>query len=247
MPVTELDERFDSGALDRAVWFPWYLPHWDGGDGAAATWRIDGDGLHLSIPPDQAPWAADLHEEPLRVSCLQSAHIDGQQPFREGLTVADARPEFRGYTPCYGRIGVRMRATISPRSMFAFWLSGLGDRPERSGEICVAEIFGAGIRGATAEVGMGVHAFRDPALREEFGTVPLALDVAEHHTYEVDWRPGALAFAVDGRVVRRVDQAPDYPVQLMLGVFDFPARAEPGATGDPGAEMVVAHVHGSTG
>jgi hypothetical protein len=246
MVMTELDERFDRGTLDPGVWFPWYLPHW-GAAGAAATWRVDRNGLHLSIPPDQGLWCPDLHDEPLRVSCIQSAHLDGQQPFRDGLTVADPQPEFRGYTPRYGRIEVRMRATISHRSMFAFWLAGIEDQPERSGEICVAEIFGTAIGDGTAGVGMGVHGFRDPALREDFATVPLALDAAQHHTYGVDWRPGALAFAVDGEVVRRVEQAPDYPVQLMLGVFDFPARATQSDTGVPEPEMVVAHVRGSAG
>ncbi len=204
MVMTELDERFDRGTLDPGVWFPWYLPHW-GGAGAAATWQVDRDGLRLSIPPDQGLWCPDVHDEPLRVSCIQSAHLDGQQPFRDGLTVADPRPEFRGYTPRYGRIEVRMRATISHRSMFAFWLSGIEDQPERSGEICVAEIFGTATGDGTAGVGMGVHAFRDPALREDFATVPLALDVAQHHTYGVDWRPGSARVRRrrQGRAARR--------------------------------------------
>jgi hypothetical protein len=247
MAVAGLDERFDQGTLDPGVWFPWYLPHWAGLAGAAATWRVAGDGLHLAIPPDQGRWCPDQHDEPLRVSCIQTAHLDGQQPFRDGLTVVEPRPAFRGYTPRYARIEVRMRAAITPRSMFAFWLSGIEDRPEHSGEICVAEIFGDALRDGTARVGMGLHAFRDPALREDFAAVPLALDVAEDHTYGVDWRAGSLAFAVDGEVVRRVDQAPDYPVQLMLGVFDFPARATAADAGDPGPEMVVTYVRGVPG
>ena len=42
-------------------------------------------------------------------------------------------------------------------------------------------------------------------------------------------------------MVRRVDQAPDYPVQLEIGVFDFPDKA----TGDgrrTRPELVVSHV-----
>jgi hypothetical protein len=34
------------------------------------------------------------------------------------------------------------RAVVSPRSMVAFWMSGIEDTPERSGEICVMEVFG---------------------------------------------------------------------------------------------------------
>jgi hypothetical protein len=30
-------------------------------------------------------------------------------------------------------------------------------------------------------------------------------------------------FFVDGDHVRTVEQAPDYPMQMMIGVFDFPA------------------------
>ena len=150
-----------------------------------------------------------------------------------------------GYTPHYGQVEVRMRGVITPRSMVAFWMSGIEDRPERSGEICVAEIFGDAVGDGTADVGMGVHRFRDPALDEEFAAEPLAIDVAEFHTYGVDWRPGSLAFSVDGEVVRRLDQAPDYPMQLMIGVFDFPAKAGGGDTEPvPAPELVVAHVRG---
>jgi hypothetical protein len=32
-------------------------------------------------------------------------------------------------------------------------------------------------------------------------------------------------FFVDGDHVRTVEQAPDYPMQMMIGVFDFPTRS----------------------
>ena len=127
--------------------------------------------------------------------------------------------------------------------MFALWLSGIEDRPERSGEITVAEIFGDAVRDGSADVGLGVKRLRDPALVEEFSTVPLPIDVSELHTYGVDWRPGSLSFTVDEEVVRHVAQAPTYPVQLMLGVFDFPAKAVPGED-VPVPELIVSHVRG---
>ena len=40
-------------------------------------------------------------------------------------------------------------------------------------------------------------AFRDPRMVEDFAAPRLAIDVAEFHTYAVDWRPGSLVFAVD--------------------------------------------------
>jgi beta-glucanase (GH16 family) len=128
--------------------------------------------------------------------------------------------------------------------MFAFWMSGIEDRPEHSGEICVAEVFGDAVRGGSADVGIGLHRFRDPALVEEFSAGPLAIDVTEFHTYGVDWRPGSLAFTVDGEVVRHLDQAPDYPMQLMIGVFDFPAKAAADDVAVPVPQLVVSHVRG---
>ncbi len=247
----DLDERFAGDALDPDVWFPYYLPHWSSRAGSAATWAVRDGALRLSIPADQPPWCPDLHDEPLRVSCIQSGSFAGpagstigQQPFRDGLVVREEQPTMWGYTPLYGQVEVTMRGVITPRSMVAFWMSGIEDRPERSGEICVAEMFGDAVHDGIAEVGMGLHQFRDPALVEEFATEPLAIDVAEDHTYGVDWRPGSLAFSVDGEVVRRVDQAPDYPMQLMIGVFDFPAKAADDDGDVPVPELVVSHVHG---
>ncbi len=247
----DLDERFAGDALDPDVWFPYYLPHWSSRADSAATWSVRDSALHLSIPADQSLWCSDLHDEPLRVSCIQSGSFAGpvgstvgQQPFRDGLVVREEQPTIWGYTPRYGQVEVTMRGVITPRSMVAFWMSGIEDRPERSGEICVAEIFGDAVHDGIAEVGMGLHQFRDPALAEEFATEPLALDVAADHTYGVDWRPGSLAFSVDGEVVRRLDQAPDYPMQLMIGVFDFPAKAADDDGDVPVPELVVSHVRG---
>jgi hypothetical protein len=249
---TELHERFGGRALDADVWFPYYLPHWSSRAASAATWTVRHGELRLTIPPDQPLWCADLHADPLRVSCVQTGSFAGplgsaigQQPFRDGLVVREEQPTFWGYTPTYGRVEATMRGVITARSMVAFWLSGIEDRPERSGEICVAEVFGDALHDGVAEVGMGVHAFRDPALDEQFATEPLALDVADDHTYGVDWGPGSLEFRVDGEVVRRLDQAPDYPMQLMIGVFDFPARADADVGGPaPVPELVVSRVRG---
>ena len=67
--------------------------------------------------------------------------------------------------------------------------------------------------------------------------------MAEFHTYGVDWRSGSSAITVDGEVVRQYDQAPDYPMQLFIGVFDFPAKASADQQ-VPVPEMVISHVRG---
>lgn len=52
----------------------------------------------------------------------------------------------------------------------------------------------------------------------------MAIDVTRARVYSVDWRSGEVDFMVDGRIVRTTAQAPDYPMQLIRGVFDFPDR-----------------------
>lgn len=246
-----LDERFIGDTLDGSVWSPYYLPHWSARAASAATYRVRDGELHLSIPADQSLWCPGVHETPLRVSCVQSAGFSGPvgstlggQPFKEGLLVAEEQEDFWGYTPLYGHVEMRARAVISPRSMVAFWMSGIEDTPQHSGEICVMEVFGEAVGEGSASVGMGLHKFRDPMLIEDFAAEPLPIDVAEFHTYAVDWRTGSLTFTVDGTPVKQVAQSPNYPVQLMIGVFDFPEKADPSATDVVVPELVVTHVHG---
>ena len=247
----DFEERFTGDALDRAVWVPYYLPHWSSRAASAAAYAVRGGELHLSIPPEQGLWAEGIHETPLRVSCVQTANFSGPvgstiggQPFLENQQVLQEQPTLWGYTPRYGHIEARMRGVVSPRSMVAFWMSGIEDSPERSGEICVMEVFGDAVRDGSADVGMGLHKFRDPALTEEWSALPLEIDIAEFHTYAVDWRPGELVFTVDGDKVRRIGQAPDYPVQLEIGVFDFPEKAHliPGEVPTP--SLTISHVIG---
>ena len=245
-----MEERFAGDALDLSVWLPHYLPHWSSRASSAATCAVAGGELRLSIPPEQGLWCEDRHDGPLRVSGVQSASFSGPvgspiggQPFRDDLLVASEEPDFRGYTPLYGHIEARARGVLSPRSMMAFWLSGIEHKPQQSGEICVMEIFGDAVRPGSAEVGVGLHKFRDPGLIEQWSTVPLEIEVADFHTYAVDWRPGSLVFTVDGAEVRRIGQSPNYPVQLMLAVFDFPDKAtDAGKT--PVPELIVSHVLG---
>ncbi len=121
MPAV-LDEHFTGTDLDPAVWVPYYPPHWSSRAASAPTYPVGGGELRLSIPPAQGLWAEGIHETPLRVSCVRTANFSGPV----GSTVG-GRPFLPG----------RMRVELSPRSMAAFWLSGIEDRPDRSGEICV--------------------------------------------------------------------------------------------------------------
>ena len=91
--------------------------------------------------------------------------------------------------------------------MVALWMAGIEDRPERSAEICVAEIFGKAVTpGESAEVGVGLHPFRDPAVTEDFAAVRLPIDVSQFHSYAVRWNTDSADFFVDGELVRSCRQ-----------------------------------------
>ena len=226
-------ERFEGTTIDRSIWFPYYLPAWSSRSETAAAFRV-ADGLTLEIPPEHPVWCGDLHRPPLRVSGIQSGSWSGpvgssrgQQRFAEGLLVREEQERFEGWLPATGRVAARVRMTLSPRSMAALWLSGFEDDPEqlRCGEICVFEVFGRSVEpgpSPSAEVGVGIKPFRDPALRHDFAAPRLALDVGEAHEYAVDWDAAEAVFRVDDTVVRRCAGPPTYPLQLMLAVFDFP-------------------------
>jgi len=233
---------------------PHYLPMWSSRVRTAATYAVGGSELRLSIPPEQGLWCAPDHDPPLRVSGIQSGihsgpvgSTAGQQPFRDGLTVREYQPAVWGWTPLLGHIEVLARMELSPRSMAAVWMVGLEREPEQCAEICIFEVFGDALEvrdgQPTAAVGMGVHPFRDPAITDEFGAERLPIDVAEPHVYAADWRPGQIDFLVDGARVKTVPQAPDYPMQMMVAVFDFPERA---GSAPAGHEPVLAvdHVRG---
>lgn len=221
--------------LDEQRWTTSYLPAWSSRQRAAARVQTGPNGLDLSIPTDHPLWCPDTHPSPLRVSAIHSANrsgpvgsTDAPQPFRDGQLVVEEQPLMLGYTPHYGRISVTCSAQISARSMFSAWMVGLEDEPHRSGEICLVEVFGDRIRGRTAEVGQGIHRFRDPHLEEDFTATRMPIDVTMPHVYSVDWAPDLVTFRIDDAVTREIHQAPDYPMMLILGVFDFPDRA-----GDP--------------
>src|SRR4051794_13249333 len=224
-------DDFEGDRLDPSVWDPHYLPHWGTRAGTAAHYDVSGGRLRLSVPLDQPLWCPDQHEEPLRVSGIASGGHSGPlgstvggQPFRAEPRVREEQPRFLGWLPTSGQVAVRCRMDVSPRSMAAVWLSGFEESPEQSGEICLIEVFGKDIvPGESAEVGMGIKQFRDPALVHDFQAPRLPVDVSGWHEYAVRWNESEAAFTVNGEHVRTCRNPPTYPLQVMIAVFDFPA------------------------
>lgn len=224
---TLVDDRFDSGALDRSVWIPYYLPQWAGRERSLARYRVDDGRLELFVSQDQPRWIEDI-EGDLRVSSLQTGCFAGpvgstigQHRTHDALTVVEEQPTQRLVTPQFAAIELRARWEPVAGQMVALWMIGFEDEPERSSEICVCEIFGDEAGHDRALVGMGVHPFNDPDLVDAFDKHDAEIDISEWHDYAAIWTADDVTFFIDGHPVEHVAQSPQYPMQLMLNTYDF--------------------------
>jgi hypothetical protein len=154
----------------------------------------------------------------------------GTHRHRPDLTVRTAQPTRHLYTPSTGMAEARLRATADPTCMLAVWLVGFEEAaPEQSGEICITELYGHALGPGGSTVRMGIKAHHDPRLREDMADVALGIDATDWHTYAAAWTAEETRFYVDDRLVRIVPQGLDYPLQLMIDLFEFPT----GSVRDP--------------
>lgn len=231
--VLEFCDDFEEPNLDTSKWIPSYLPQWSSTERAQARFSIKSGMLTLLIEEDQEPWSPKYNGG-LRVSNLQTGVFSGpagstigQHKFAPGLRVSQAQNEQRLYTPHYGLVEARIAASADPASMVALWMIGFEDLPERSGEICIFEIFGSDVGLNTATTGVGIHPFGDPLLQDEFLKIQLAADVTDFHVYSAEWTPENVRFYFDDQLVARIEQSPDYPMQLMLNIYEFEGTPTP--------------------
>ena len=221
----DFDDDFTSGP-DPRWWVPHYLPQWTVSDRSEARMRVGVDGLHLLIEENQLDWRPE--DAPLRVSNLQTgtfsgpAHsLRGTHRHRQDLTVRTPQALRLLFAPSAGRIDITVSASTDDGCMTAAWLVGTEHlAAEQSGEICVFEIDADAI-GPTTTARCGIKAHHDLALRTDMSEVTLPTDASRPHTWTVIWGGGETLIGSEGSVVRRLPQAPDYPMFLMIDLFEI--------------------------
>lgn len=221
-------DDFDGTRLNTNKWFPYYLPHWSSQHLSEARYRLSDSTLQLLIEEDQPPWCPD-HDGAVRVSSLQTGCYSGplfssigQHRFDANLTVTEAQSTVKLFTLQNGYYETRLKAVPIPGYMVAFWMIGFEENPEESAEICICEIFGAQVHGGVSTVGYGLHPFFDPVIADEFFKDTFDLDASRYHIYAAEWTPTYVEFFIDNVKTKTVFQSPDYPMQLMLGVYEIP-------------------------
>ncbi|KJL46197.1 hypothetical protein RS84_02821 [Microbacterium hydrocarbonoxydans] len=220
------DDDF-SRDVDPARWIAHYLPHWSVPERSAARYSTRPEGLELRIDEDQLDWRPE--DAPLRVSNLQTGVFAGplgsargtHRHRPDGLVVRTETPTRVMFAPERGRIDLTVSASTDRACMLAAWLVGTEhSSPDDSSEICVFEIDADAV-GESSRARSGIKAHHDRRLRTDMAEVVLPFDASRPHTWTVIWGEGKTIIGCEGRVLRRLAQAPDYPMILLIDLFEI--------------------------
>ena len=226
----EFHDEFESSHLDPTKWHAFYLPQWSSRARSAPSYVLRNNTLVLQITPDQQPWCPEF-DGSNRCSSLQTGVFSGpvgsklgQHRFHPACVVREQQPSVRTYTPRYGYFELRAKGVNTSINMVALWMIGYEDTPERSAEIAIMEIKGAGVTPEDTRVGYGVHPWSDPTISDEFYEEIQLIDATRFHIYAVEWTPTRIDFYIDNHRTRTISQSPTYPMQFMLGIYEFPSH-----------------------
>ncbi|MFJ6652756.1 hypothetical protein ACIQLJ_08175 [Microbacterium sp. NPDC091313] len=232
----ELHDDFADG-LSEERWMAHYLPQWTTPERSAARVGLTAGALELRIEDDQPDWRPE--DAPLRVSNLQTGAFSGPpgssrgtHRHRDNIVVRTRMQQRLLFAPSSGRIDVTVSASTDEGCMTAVWLVGTEHlSADDCGEICVFEIDSDAISstGTTAATTArsGIRAHGDSRLADDMADVVVPVDGSRPHTWSVVWGAGVTLIGCEGVVVRRLEQAPDYPLFLMIDLFEV---APPGGS-----------------
>jgi hypothetical protein len=215
----DVEDDFAAGPRPD-LWIAHYLPHWTTPNRSAARYDASADGLRLRIDADQPDWRPE--DAPMRVSNLQTGTYSGElgshggthRHREDGLVVRTPTPTRLLWAPSAGRVDVKVSASRDQDCMLAAWLVGTEHQDDRAAaEICIFEI--------DAASRTGVKAHGDPRLITDMVQVDLPFDATRPHTWTAIWGNGKTVIGCEGMVVRLLYQAPDYPLFLMLDLFEI--------------------------
>lgn len=222
----DIQDRFSDGP-DPDLWIDGYLPHWTTPERARARYSRRSDGLMLRIDEDQPDWRPE--DAPLRVSNLQTGSFSGplgstrgtHRHRLDGLRVETETPLRLLWAPSAGRVDIEVSASRDLDCMLAAWLVGTEHRSAREcGEVCIFEI-DARQAGDHWTARTGIKAHHDERLTTRMTEIDLPFDAGAPHVWTAIWGEGETTIGCNGEIVQRIPQAPDYPMFLMVDLFEI--------------------------
>ena len=211
------DDEFDSAGLDSSKWLSEYLPHAsDMTEGCKANYEIKDGCLNLIIDENSSDYACYTS---MKVSSIQTFEKNGLHPGARQMRDVEA---FNGFSCKYGYFEMRAKLPdCGGGGHVAWWLTGIQDDTDttdsaHTGEIDIIENW----LSTPNTFSPRVHPWNDEKLSEFGKDVKLSGDfVNNYHIYALDWTPKHLKFYVDGRLIAKTDNSPDYEMCMYLGVY----------------------------
>ncbi|GAB5525316.1 MAG: hypothetical protein Roseis2KO_31880 [Roseivirga sp.] len=245
------EDHFDSPELNLKNWIPVYLPQWSSTEKSRPGYLIRDSKLVLQITENQQPWCPEFNGD-VKCSNLQTGLFSGpvgstvgQHRFSKELRVREEQTAKHTYLPQYGFFEIRCRVPmLGADNVAALWMIGFEDQPNRSAEICIVELIGEKQPRHGAKVGYGTKPFADPKIKGDFYEDEFDLNLADFHTYGAEWTPEWIDFYIDGKKTRRIYESPDYPMQLMLNLYEVPVRGHSNSSNKYPIEFEIDYVRG---
>lgn len=220
-------DDFINESLNEDYWFEFYLPQWSNRVLSRPSYIIENSVLKLFIRDNQKPWCPKWNGN-VKVSNLQTGVFSGplgsslgQHHFTDNLIVQEEQKKEIKVSLHYGIVEFKARCRIGSDNVAALWLIGIEEKVEESAEICLFELKGTNVQKTKSVIGYGVHPFNDPYVKDCFYEESFEIDVADWNVYAFDWYPTGIDFYINGKLIKRVSESPNYPMQLMLNFYDI--------------------------
>lgn len=246
----DMSDDFTSATLRDDLWVGHYLPHWTTPERSRARYELTStSGIRLLIEEDQLDWRKE--DAPLRVSNLQTGVVSGpigaergtHRHRPDGLKVRTETPDRLLWAPTSGRVDVTVSASLDEGCMLAAWLVGAENiSPDQCGEICIFEIDASAIERNQSRARSGLKAHGDSSLVTDMTEIVVPLDASIPHTWSVIWGRNGTVIGCNGVIVKRSPQAPNYPMFLLVDLFEIGPRST-----TPGAYPKSASIHAVRG
>ncbi len=222
-----LYDDFSEKELQLKYWLPIYLPQWSKREKTVPSYYIKDSILTLFIKDEQEPWCLEWNGQ-VRVSNIQTGvfsgevgSTQGQHHFTKGLIVREKQEREIKVAVQYGYVECRVRCNLSEENVAAVWLIGVEEERQQSAEICLFEIKGWNVKESSAVIGSGVHPFGDDDIKDEFIERETDINIEAWNTYALDWSENEITFFINGEIVQKIEQSPNYPMQLMVNLYDL--------------------------